>query len=140
VTKPFALLAAISLALSLSFVAFANDAPPPSETTATSTDQTTDAPSEPAPPATEAKQAAAPAAATQPSTGMTANAAADDKLADDPVVCKRVQVTGSRVRKTKVCRPESEWRRTAEEAQAMMKKIERKSSPGVGGETLQPGG
>lgn len=59
---------------------------------------------------------------------------------NDPVVCKRMAVTGSRVKKEKVCRPQSQWGRDADRAKEFMKGMERGGSRGVGGESLPAGG
>lgn len=62
---------------------------------------------------------------------------ADDD--EDPVVCKNVAVTGSRVLKGRVCKPQSVWDRREKAAKDLMKSVERGNSTGVGGQTL-PGG
>lgn len=59
---------------------------------------------------------------------------------DNEIVCKKIQVTGSRVRKEKVCKSQREWREIAAAARAMMKRNDRKSSTQPGGESLIPGG
>jgi hypothetical protein len=66
--------------------------------------------------------------------------AASRAAENDPVVCKRMAVTGSRVKKEKVCRPQSEWGRDPEKAKEFMKGMERGGSRGVGGESLPAGG
>ncbi|MGH8285032.1 MAG: hypothetical protein ACRETT_04620 [Steroidobacteraceae bacterium] len=132
------------LALALTSAALANDdPPPPADTAAPPPAETTAAP----PSETEDVAASDTAAEWQPETPVVAKAETDaasttpsEELADDPIVCKRVEVTGSRLRKEKVCRKESEWRETSAAAQRLHRNIERKSSPGVGGQTLPPGG
>ncbi|MFN3727678.1 MAG: hypothetical protein ACK4SZ_15400 [Allosphingosinicella sp.] len=42
-------------------------------------------------------------------TAAHADAAAEPAAAADPIVCRREEVTGSRVAKRRVCRPRSEW-------------------------------
>jgi hypothetical protein len=66
--------------------------------------------------------------------------AASRAAENDPVVCKRMAVTGSRVKKEKVCRPQSEWGRDPEKAKEFMKGMDRGGSRGVGGQDLPVGG
>ena len=65
--------------------------------------------------------------------GTTA-AAADE----DPVVCKRVAETGSRLGKKKVCKPKSEWEGRSKADQETLRQIQQKGVQ-PGGESLQPG-
>ncbi len=58
--------------------------------------------------------------------------------AEDPMVCKTVEATGSRIRKGRVCKPKSVWDGYERRAEDMLKKIERDNSTGVG--DLLPGG
>lgn len=73
-------------------------------------------------------------------------AAADDKVAaaeaaeENPVVCKRVAVTGSRVKKEKVCRTQREWETYTQRAKEYMRGIERGGAHQPGGEALPSGG
>lgn len=131
------------LGLALTSAVLANDDPPPPADTARPPAETTAAP----PSETEDAAASDMAVESQPETPVVAKAETDaasatpsGELADDPIVCKRVEITGSRLRKEKVCRKESEWRETSAAAQRLHRNIERKSSPGVGGQTLPPGG
>lgn len=143
-SKPSRSLVGLCLVLALTSVALANDdAPPPADTAAPPPAETTAAP----PSDAEDVATSDMAAESQPETPAVAKAETDaaaatpsEELADDPVVCKRIQVTGTRLRKEKVCRKESEWRETSAAAQRLHRNIERKSTPGIGGETLPPGG
>jgi hypothetical protein len=79
---------------------------------------------------TEAVSAGTPtAAATQPATS-----------GDDEIVCKKQEVFGSRVRKTKICRTKREWQMESQAAKDYTKGINKGSSPGPGGEALPVGG
>ena len=62
------------------------------------------------------------------------------KADEDPVICKNVAVTGSRILKGKVCKPQSVWDRREKAAKDLMKTVERGNSTGVGGQTLPPPG
>ncbi|BCW90257.1 hypothetical protein sos41_34250 [Alphaproteobacteria bacterium SO-S41] len=72
------------------------------------------------------------AAAPQPA----ATAAAAEE--EDTVVCKKIQDTGSRVRRTKVCKTKSEWNAAEKGAQDTMRGIQQKGVQ-PGGDSLQPG-
>ena len=76
--------------------------------------------------------AAAEEAAPQP--GTTAAAANDD----DTVVCKRQEDTGSRVRRTKICKTKAEWSAAEKGAQDTLRGIQQKGVQ-PGGDSLQPG-
>lgn len=58
---------------------------------------------------------------------------------EDKLICKRLEETGTRLRKHKVCRTESEWEAQAKAAQEFAKSNERRSGtqgrgiPGAGG-------
>ena len=69
-----------------------------------------------------------------PQPGATAAAAAEE----DPVVCKRVAETGSRLGKTKICKPKSEWEDRSKKDQDTLRTIQQKGVQ-PGGESLQPG-
>ncbi len=74
--------------------------------------------------------------ATEPvSPAPAANAAGEN-----PIVCKRVAVTGSRVKKEKICRTQREWETHTQRAQEYMRSIERGGSRQPGGEGLPTGG
>jgi hypothetical protein len=131
-------LAGFCLALSLAASVFA-DEPPPSEATEATRAEPTETRAEPTS-AAETETPAAPAE-TASEAPLAAKAATQPaQVADDPIVCKRVEMTGTRLRKGKVCKPASEWRAMSDDAQSMMKDHDRKSSPGPGGQTLPPGG
>ncbi|MEL7128354.1 MAG: hypothetical protein AAGK23_02310 [Pseudomonadota bacterium] len=55
---------------------------------------------------------------------------------DDPMVCRRMAVSGSRLQKQRVCARESEWENNREIAQKNVDDILRRSTFGV----LNPGG
>lgn len=142
-SKPSRSLVWLCLALALTSAALANDDAPPPDTAAPPPAETTGAP----PSETEDAAASDVVAEPQPEAPVVAKAETDaasatpsGELAEDPIVCRRVEVTGSRLRKEKVCRKESEWRETSAAAQRLHRNIERKSTPGIGGETLPPGG
>lgn len=71
---------------------------------------------------------AAPAAAADASAAATAAASGDE---EDRIVCKRVETTGTRLRKSKVCKPVSFWRKLEKSADDTVAGIERGSSTGV---------
>jgi hypothetical protein len=59
---------------------------------------------------------------------------------DSPVVCKRVAVTGSRVKKEKVCKTQRQWDAYSQRAKEFMRGIERRGTTQPGGEGLSSGG
>jgi hypothetical protein len=61
--------------------------------------------------------AAAPAAATKPATSD-----------DDVIVCKQVEVFGSRVRRGKLCRTKKEWEMESQSAKDFSKAIQKGSA------------
>jgi hypothetical protein len=71
---------------------------------------------------------------TAPPATTTATANTDE----DPVVCKRVAETGSRLGKKKICKPKSEWEKRSKSDQDALRTIQQKGVQ-PGGETLQPG-
>lgn len=85
-----------------------------------------------------------------PAMLLAAAAVADDQApapptqaeaADEsPVVCKRVAVTGSRVKKEKICKTEREWETYSQRAKEFMRGIERRGTTQPGGEGLPSGG
>lgn len=74
------------------------------------------------PPAVE-PAAAPPATTTHPST--KAQTSASD---DDTIVCKKIEVFGSRVRKGQLCRTKKEWRMESESAKDYSKAIQKGSA------------
>lgn len=52
--------------------------------------------------------------------------AASDK---DPMVCKAIERTGSRLAPRKVCKPESEWRLLTQGARRDLSDIQRRAAP-----------
>jgi hypothetical protein len=140
---------ALLLALACCSPAFAND--PPAQTPPAQVDTAT-APASPAPvpapgptPASSAgKQPASgqPAAASETSTpaNKPQQAANTPHAGDEEIVCKKIQMTGTRLRKGKVCKSQKEWRELANSARDVMKRNDRKRSTQPGGETLIGGG
>lgn len=59
---------------------------------------------------------------------------------ESPVVCKRVAVTGSRVKKEKVCKTQRQWDAYSQRAKEFMRGVERGGSHQPGGEGLPTGG
>lgn len=125
------------------------DAAPAPAVTAPAADAAAQAltPTASAPTATAGAAQATPAAAATPnaasaSAASSTTAAAKPTAAtgDDEIVCKKQDVFGSRVRKTKICRTKREWQMEAEAARDFTKGINKGSSPGPGGEALPVGG
>lgn len=78
--------------------------------------------------AEEEAESAAATAATAESTE------ADD--AEDQVVCRKIEVTGSRLRRGKVCRPRSVWEKHEQQAKEFLKDVDRRNS--IGTQSLDP--
>jgi hypothetical protein len=93
---------------------------------------------ETAAPAAQAAPAAAAKAEAATATAASAKPAA--ATGDDEIVCKKQDVFGSRVRKTKICRTKREWQMEAQAAKDYTKGINKGSAPGPGGEGLPTGG
>ncbi len=89
------------------------------------------------PPATPAATPASKEANPQAVQAAKAVAAAED---DDPIICKKQPVTGSRVRKEKICKPRSSWAADTKAAKDFLKSIERGTQGQPGGESLPAGG
>lgn len=96
--------------------------------------------------AAPAAEASAPATeATAPGADAKAPATDADAKAktasasEDPIVCKTVAATGTRIRKGRVCKPESAWRNIEKIAEDVMSGIERGASAGVGGQDVGGG-
>lgn len=61
--------------------------------------------------------------------------------AEDKLICKTQQQTGSRLRKEKVCLTEADWRARRQQTQKTMQDNEKRNTAGPGGQTLpRPGG
>jgi hypothetical protein len=141
--------AALLLALACCSPAFADD--PPAQEAPDRVDEAT-APADSAPdPARDPTPASS--TGTQPVSGQQsaasenttaangpAAAANTPQAGDDEIVCKKIQMTGTRLRKGKVCKSQKEWRELANSARDMMKRNDRKRSTQPGGETLIGGG
>jgi hypothetical protein len=78
--------------------------------------------------------------AADPPAAAEEKVAAADAAEENPVVCKRIAVTGSRVKKEKVCKTQREWNAGTQRAQEFMRGIERGGSHQPGGEGLPSGG
>jgi len=121
-------------------------APAPAATTpaASAAAQAATPPVSPAESAVNAAQGAPAAAARTEATSAAASTAASAQPAagtgDDEIVCKKQDVFGSRVRKSKVCRTKKEWQMESQAAKDYTKGINKGSSPGPGGEALPVGG
>lgn len=77
-------------------------------------------------------QVASPAAPTAaPALEAQADASAAAPAAEPEMICRMEPVTGSRVRKQKVCRPKSGLNPETEQAQDMLRQLQR------GGSTIQ---
>lgn len=73
---------------------------------------------------------AAPAAlAADPATSPGEKVAAAEAAAENPVVCKRIAVTGSRVKKEKVCRTQREWDTSTQRAKEFVRDVDRGNQP-----------
>jgi hypothetical protein len=66
--------------------------------------------------------------------------AAQVAATDDPVICKRIAVTGSRVKKVETCRTKSQWAEVERKAKDYMRGIDRSTGNQPGGDTLPQGG
>ena len=87
-------------------------------------------------------QAATPAVAGKAeTTAPDANAAAIARKAaatsnvqdDDPIVCKRVEATGTRLGGGRLCKPKSFWRQHEKRAEEIMDGLQRASAAGLDG-------
>lgn len=84
---------------------------------------------------------AAPAAlAADPAPAAGEKVAAAEAADENPVVCKRVAVTGSRVKKEKICKTQREWEAYSQRAKDYMRGLERGGAHQPGGEGLPSGG
>jgi hypothetical protein len=106
-------------------------APPPTDAAATA-----------APAANAAPVAPASASASESHSAATAATTGTQAAADpgDEIVCKKQDIFGSRVRKSKVCRTKKEWQMESQAAKDYTKGVSKGSAPGPGGETLPAGG
>jgi hypothetical protein len=68
------------------------------------------------------------AAEPPPANPATATATTVAATADDPMICKRITVTGSRVKKIDTCRTRSQWAEVERKAKDYMRRIERSTS------------
>jgi hypothetical protein len=66
-------------------------------------------------------------------------AAPQAQTADDRIVCKRVEQTGTRLRKGKVCKTLSQWRAQEAAARKILTDADKRGAPGPGGQTLPTG-
>ena len=118
----------LALGLSLAANVLAEEPPLPSESSAPPPVESRPADAADAPAQPNAVENAAQTA-SEPADSAATTAATDAaaQVADDPIVCKRVEMTGTRLRKGKVCKPKSEWQGMSEDAKSMMKDHDRKS-------------
>lgn len=78
--------------------------------------------------------AATPEAAIAPeTTPVVTEKTVAHNAAADPVICKRFEQTGTRLRKGKVCRPTSTWKKLEKTAEDIVGQIEKGSATGIGG-------
>lgn len=92
-----------------------------------------------------AADAVAPAPVATPPTidsaaAQTLAAAPSTPNPDDEIICKKVEVFGSRVRKSKLCRTKKEWKLEAQAAKDFTKGIDKGTAAQPGGESLPTGG
>lgn len=80
--------------------------------------------------------AAAPASACDDAEATEAAEAAQTADAADPVICRKIAVTGSRLRTGEVCRPRSVWEKHEQRARDFLKDVDRKNSTGT--QSLDP--
>ncbi len=83
---------------------------------------------------------AAAAPAPTPAAAASSTTAASEKVADDPTICKKTPVTGSRVRTNKICMTKSQWEAMSRNSQEYMKGVQRNGAPQPGGQALPTGG
>jgi len=48
---------------------------------------------------------------------------------ENPIVCKRIAVTGSRVKKEKICRTQREWDTSTQRAKEFVRDVDRGNQP-----------
>jgi hypothetical protein len=75
---------------------------------------------------------APPVLAADPAPAPTQAASAEN----DPLVCKRQEETGTRLKKKKICKTESEWEAQEQAAQKWAKDMNRSGAGQPGGESL----
>jgi hypothetical protein len=61
---------------------------------------------------------------------------AETNASGEEVICKRQPVTGTRVRKVKVCRSKAEWAAESRQIKEALRSNERNTSTGPGGQVL----
>jgi hypothetical protein len=79
-------------------------------------------------------------ASTAAADAPSSTTAASEAVVDDPMICKKSAVTGSRVRTNKVCMTKSQWEALSRNSQEFMKGVQRNGAQGPGGEALPNGG
>ncbi len=118
-----------ALALTASFAAVAEQAQEP----ATQVAATADSQTKTLPPVTAADKNNSNSLSSTLERGMDNHGLTmEEKWADDVIVCKRQQITGSRVKK-KVCHSRGEWRAIRENGRELTRLIQRGGS-GLDGE------
>lgn len=68
-------------------------------------------------------------------TGDSPEKEAEAKEVSDPVICRSVSTSGSRLKSEKVCRTKSEWAADASNAKEYMKAVDKKSVAKTRGST-----
>jgi hypothetical protein len=143
-SKLITVVIAFSLTAALSGVVCANEPTPPTPAAApTDAAPAASTTSTQTPDARDANTGEKPAAHSPDAKkqGESQDALADAKKADaDPVVCRKMDVFGSRVRKQKVCMTRSEWANQKDETQRALRDANRRNSTQPGGESLQTSG
>jgi hypothetical protein len=84
------------------------------------------------PPASTSEQSKAPGAESPPPERPQSTTPISEEVAAaeaDPIVCKKVKVIGSHVRKAEVCQKQSEWNAGQDAARKLMTDAERRRSP-----------
>lgn len=76
-------------------------------------------------------QASTPAPAASPPAATAAAPAAAQTNNDDPMICKREEVTGSRLGGTRTCMTKSQWAQQAAAAEQQMMHVQTNAQAGV---------
>ena len=79
---------------------------------------------------------ALPASACDDAEAAEVAKSAEAANAEDPVICRKIEVTGSRLRRNEVCRPRSVWEKHEQRAKDFLKDVDRKNS--IGTQSLDP--
>jgi len=131
------LLTGLCVSFALTECALAEDAAPSAQADVAAQSATTPAQAHDA---TAPAPAVAPAAQAVPAAQAAVPTPAEQVAKADPVVCRSETATGSLGRRIKICMTKSEWDKQRQAAKGYQRSVNRASSTGVGGESLQPGG